>query len=230
MGAARNSCEVSFPEFFAIPGLSEAYKLVSVVTHRGWHDSGHYICYRRRKRLARQIQETKRISSREHDEFGMDIEKDDPIESKKGDNEETEVLSDVQDQIDVGIEAAGDETGEKSEVQILGDHPLTIAEIIEKHHDKEKSEPTLDDTRKGDNPEAKTQIQTSTEPQTQVSENYAIPLKPKRKEDLLSEPPESHSKWWEISDESVVGVTREDVLSKQKGAYILFYQKIPAKL
>jgi ubiquitin carboxyl-terminal hydrolase 1 len=30
--------------------VTEWYKLMSVVTHKGLHDSGHYICYRRRKR------------------------------------------------------------------------------------------------------------------------------------------------------------------------------------
>jgi len=36
---------------------------------------------------------------------------------------------------------------------------------------------------------------------------------------------DSRTKWWEISDEVVVGVHGDDVLSKRKGAYILFYER-----
>ena len=63
-GAGRNSCEVSFDEDIFVPLSGEdieeskvidepknqRYRLRSVVTHKGWHDSGHYTCYRRRKR------------------------------------------------------------------------------------------------------------------------------------------------------------------------------------
>lgn len=72
-GAGRNSCEVNFEEELSIPVGGEAieqrreeeavadddedieykerYRLMSVVTHKGGHDNGHYICYRRRKRV-----------------------------------------------------------------------------------------------------------------------------------------------------------------------------------
>jgi ubiquitin carboxyl-terminal hydrolase 16 len=70
-GAGRNGCEVTFDEDINIPmggadveqrrvgaaveedeedEFMEKYRLRSVVTHKGWHDSGHYLCYRRRKR------------------------------------------------------------------------------------------------------------------------------------------------------------------------------------
>src|SRR5271156_1573671 len=71
-GAGRNSCEVSFEEELSIPVYNEEaetlktesaiededdtgeyiskYRLMSLITHKGWHDSGHYMCYRRRKR------------------------------------------------------------------------------------------------------------------------------------------------------------------------------------
>ena len=70
-GAGRNGCEVTFEEEVSIPvggeaieqrkeeevveddaeiDYTERYRLMSVVTHKGGHDSGHYICYRRRKK------------------------------------------------------------------------------------------------------------------------------------------------------------------------------------
>ena len=69
-GAGRNSCEVTFEEELGIPVYNEdgekakesaieddatgeytaQYRLMSLITHKGWHDSGHYMCYRRRKR------------------------------------------------------------------------------------------------------------------------------------------------------------------------------------
>jgi hypothetical protein len=36
---------------------------------------------------------------------------------------------------------------------------------------------------------------------------------------------DSRTKWWEISDEVVLGVSKGDVLAKRKGVYILFYER-----
>jgi ubiquitin carboxyl-terminal hydrolase 16 len=73
-GAGRNGCEVTFDEEIRIPiggevvekrkdeesideeddiDYNKRYRLMSVVTHKGGHDSGHYLCYRRRKRERR---------------------------------------------------------------------------------------------------------------------------------------------------------------------------------
>jgi ubiquitin C-terminal hydrolase len=152
LGAGRNSCEVSFDEDIDIPlggetieqqaaeeviddinDSHEQFRLMSVVTHKGGHDSGHYICYRRRKR------ERKARGARKSN--GVQKEEDEAVEE--------------------GIVEGGDD-----EVARLGD----------------------------------------------------------RGEELLLEV-DSRTKWWEISDEVVTGVQREDVLSKRKGVYILFYEK-----
>lgn len=47
-------------------------------------------------------------------------------------------------------------------------------------------------------------------------------------EEEISRPIEqvdSRTKWWEISDEVVLGVSKVDVLAKRKGVYILFYER-----
>ena len=148
-GAGRNGCEVTFEEDLEIPiggeevemrrrddaveeevEDGERFRLMSVVTHKGGHDSGHYICYRRRKR-ERRVKKRERKGS---------ISTKEKVEQTV----ETEVVE-------------GEDSGEEQGVQV--------------------------------------------------------------------EQVDSRTKWWEISDEVVWGVDREDVLNKRKGVYILFYEK-----
>jgi hypothetical protein len=164
-GAGRNSCEVDFTEDLAIPiggaevqqrqtesavededddEYLEKYRLRSVVTHKGWHDSGHYICYRRRKRLPR--------PPRERASTGGSVDKG-------------EVMHDVQE---IG-EGKGEDKGEELDAIVgLG-----------------------------------------------FEEEIARPV----------EQVDSRTKWWEISDEVVLGVNKGDVLAKRTGVYILFYER-----
>ena len=162
-GAGRNGCEVAFEEDLKIPiggaevarrkeasgveddeeDLSENYRLRSVVTHKGWHDSGHYICYRRRRRTPK--------PHREHPSTGGSEIKD-------------ETTHEVQ-------KIPGNKSEDKGEESdgVVG---LGFEEI-------------------------------------------ARPIKQV----------DSRTKWWEISDEVVLGVSKEDVLAKRKGVYILFYER-----
>jgi ubiquitin carboxyl-terminal hydrolase 16 len=144
LGAGRNGCEVSFTEDLEIPvggeemerkwkeeaveddEEGEKFRLMSVVTHKGWHESGHYMCYRRRKR-----------------------EKKVKKERKDGDV-------------------------------------------------KENVESTVQEIAEGE-----------TAPQD---------------EGLMVKLVDSRTKWWEISDEVVLGVDSEHVLRQRKGVYILFYE------
>jgi len=167
-GAGRNSCEVSFEEEVDVPvggedvevkregqaatdaedeehyelDYSEKYKLMSVVTHRGVHDYGHYICYRRRRRERK----TPRTDRRSADSKGSAIS-----ESMEGITGES-----------------GEQKGSESE---------GLAGGLEDGLVNWESEPF------------------------------------------------SRSKWWETSDEIVIGVQRDDVLSKRKGVYLLFYER-----
>ena len=167
-GAGRNSCEVSFEEEVNVPvggedveakregqaatddndekhyelQHNEKYRLRSVVTHRGVHDYGHYICYRRRRR-ERKSPRTDRPPA---DTQGSAIS-----ESMKG----------IPDEI-------GEEKGSESEGLVRGPDDGVV--------------------------------------------NW-------------ESQPFSRRKWWETSDEIVVGVQRDDVLSKRKGVYLLFYER-----
>jgi ubiquitin C-terminal hydrolase len=155
LGAGRNSCEVSFDEDIDIPlggetieqqeaeevidnidEFYEQFRLMSVVTHKGGHDSGHYICYRRRKR-ERKARSTLKSNGAEKEE-------------------------------DVVVEVVGEGVVGEGNEGVTG----------------------LEDG----------------------VEELALEV-------------DSRTKWWEISDEVVTGVQREDVLSKRKGVYILFYEK-----
>jgi uncharacterized UBP type Zn finger protein len=81
LGAGRNSCEVCFDEDISIPlrgekvdqreeeeaiddnaDVYQTFRLMSVVTHKGSHDSGHYICYRRRKRERKHLNVRKSLN------------------------------------------------------------------------------------------------------------------------------------------------------------------------
>jgi len=147
-GAGRNSCEVTFDEDLTIPvdgesseGAEEAiiddeeniekYRLVSLVTHKGYHDSGHYISYRRRRRERRKRRQS---------------------------------LSEKTEEVNVEDNAEG----------IVDDLPLGLG-----------------------------------------LEGEVMPV----------ETVDSRTRWWEISDEVVVGVDRTQVLDKKKGVYILFYER-----
>lgn len=166
-GAERNGCEVTFEEEISIPVIRESvqekeveavnddkneldhneqYRLMSVVTHKGWHDSGHYLCYRRRKR-----------GSKPHRRQCVDEE------TRRG------VIHDIKRFHDDKIDYVP-ENGSESEGTSIGSRLDVIVPQIEK--------------------------------------------------------PDSRTKWWEISDEIVNGVDRTDVLSKRKGVYILFYERI----
>lgn len=129
--------------------MIERYRLRSVVTHKGWHDSGHYICYRRRKRTAK--------PHRERSLEGIDF---------KGDV--TENVEEILEEKEGGT-GGGEDKGEESD-GIVG---LGFEEEISR-------------------------------PIEQV---------------------DSRTKWWEISDEVVLGVSKVDVLAKRKGVYILFYER-----
>jgi hypothetical protein len=163
-GAGRNECEVTFEEELRIPvggesieqrkqeavdnkgeiDSNERYRLMSVVTHKGGHDNGHYICYRRRKKIPKPKRQHPEPSSIPKTEDG--------------------VIVDAREEKDVdGI----DKVEESKTVVGLG-FEEGVARI---------------------------------------------------------EQPDSRTKWWEISDEVVNGVARNDVLSKRKGAYILFYER-----
>jgi hypothetical protein len=49
---------------------------------------------------------------------------------------------------------------------------------------------------------------------------------PVKKGDVKIEPPESNTKWWEISDEKVGAVNWTAVMSKRREVYILFYERM----
>lgn len=153
-GAERNSCGVSFEEELTVPlgggavekmeaideegtQYAERYRLMSVVTHKGWHDSGHYICYRRRKR------------QRKH------VRRNVPQTAEKSSIEVEE-----QEKAVGGVEVDGAIAGLGLEEDAAGLEWL-----------------------------------------------------------------DSRTKWWEISDEVVTGVHRDDVLLKRKGVYLLFYER-----
>jgi len=152
LGAGRNSCEVTFEEEITVPVGGEdveradkeeavvddedrlgeeKYRLVSLVTHKGYHDNGHYICYRRRKRARR----AKGRVSLSEKTAAMNIEE-----------EREEIVDDVP--LGLGLEE------------------ITPVEQVD-----------------------------------------------------------SRTRWWEISDEFVVGVDKTDVMAKKKGVYILFYER-----
>jgi ubiquitin C-terminal hydrolase len=118
---------------------------MGVVTHKGWHDGGHYICYRRRKRgkKMRKSQGERKANTAS------------TAEKEIGVSHSVEEVGD------------SDENLEGAEKDIIG---LGL-------------------------------------------------------EDTGIEQVDTRTKWWEISDEVVVGVEKDDVLSKQKGVYILFYEK-----
>jgi ubiquitin carboxyl-terminal hydrolase 16 len=159
-GAGRNGCEVEFEEDIGVvvdgedverrrieeavedDEYSKRYRLMSVVTHRGGHDSGHYICYRRRRRGERKARRPRSSESNEGPE--QVEEKPDGAEGDERDESEGLVVG-------LGLE---DERLAKWEGQ-----------------------------------------------------------------------PFSRTKWWETSDESVVGVHVDNVVSKRKGVYLLFYER-----
>ena len=165
-GAGRNGCEVTFEEDLKIPiggdeiaqqkaefavedddeDFVESYCLRSVVTHKGWHDSGHYICYRRRKRTARPNRE---LSS-----------------------------------------AGGSEV-------IVGETTHNVQETPERKADEDKGE----------------------------GSDVVLGLEFEEESTRPIERADSRTKWWEISDEVVLGVSKGDVLAKRKGVYILFYER-----
>jgi hypothetical protein len=179
-GAGRNSCEVSFDEEVTVPvggegvevnreghaviddveneedkgamsEYSEKYKLMSVVTHRGFHDSGHYICYRRRRRERKDpALRERRMSEGSADSKGF-----------------LALSEDVEEMVE---EEKGDDKGSESEGLVA---ELVLDEGLVKWEEQSFS----------------------------------------------------RSKWWETSDEIVVGVHRNDVLSKRKGVYLLFYER-----
>ena len=164
-GAGRNGCEVAFEENIAISidgeeierrkneeavedeeDYTTKYRLMSVITHKGWHDEGHYICYRRRSR------EKKHRISRGEEKGKLPINTE---EKGKTVSHSVEAVADSDESLE----------GVEKEFVSLGLDSTEIEQV------------------------------------------------------------DSRTKWWEISDEVVVGVHRDDVLSKRKGVYILFYEK-----
>jgi ubiquitin carboxyl-terminal hydrolase 16 len=166
-GAERNGCEVTFEEEISIPVCGEAvqrkeeeainddkteldyneqYRLMSVVTHKGSHDSGHYLCYRRRKRTSK---------PRNH-------------RRPKGREIKASVIHDANGIHEDEIDDVADKSDESGENVVKSEPDKSVPQI---------------------------------------------------------EQPDSRTKWWETSDEIVKGVNRADVLSKQKGVYILFYER-----
>ena len=164
-GAGRNGCEVAFEEDIVISVDGEEierrkkedavedeedsslrYRLMSVVTHKGWHDGGHYICYRRRKR-------------------GKKL--------RRSQGERKADIASAAEEKEIGVSHSVEEVGDSDE----------NLEGVEK-------------------------------------DIIGLGL-----EDTGIEQVDSRTKWWEISDEAVVGVEKDDVLSKQKGVYILFYER-----
>ena len=163
-GAGRNGCEVTFEEEVSIPvgeateqrkqeeatedeekiDFNERYRLMSVVTHKGGHDNGHYICYRRRKKVPKPKRQHPEPSSSPETNVGVIVEEQEE-KTEDGINKREESNAAVGLGFEEGI----------------------------------------------------TRIET----------------------------PDSRTKWWEISDEVVNGVTRSDVLSKRKDIYILFYER-----
>jgi len=169
-GAGRNSCEVSFAEEINVPvgfeasqqqkeeeaidddqgeerDYNENYRLMSVVTHKGYHDSGHYISYRRRKRTRKHYN---------HHE---------PLES--------------------------------------GEY-ISLEKVV--------------------NPKVSTENMKDIETETNGPENPSVGSE---FDGIVTEveAPDSRTKWWEISDDVVIGVNRTDVLSKRNGVYLLFYER-----
>jgi ubiquitin C-terminal hydrolase len=122
------------------------YRLMSVITHKGWHDGGHYICYRRRKR------EKKHKKSHGEEKGSITINTEEKGKDVRHSMEEVADSDESLENVEKGIVGSGLKTAGIEQV-------------------------------------------------------------------------DSRTKWWETSDEVVVGVHKDDVLAKRKGVYILFYER-----
>ncbi|TVY53889.1 Ubiquitin carboxyl-terminal hydrolase 16 [Lachnellula cervina] len=232
----KNSAKVSFPERLRLGGLldKKMYRLLSVVCHKGSHNSGHYESFRRQNVVqpfsTPNTFHTSGVYSKTPTPIPSQISTPQrrPDYSHQAHNPRHHYPSRAEHQANpLALPTAKQEKGSSSNsTSSLAPAPAPR----DKDSDKETSslrslarsaKSTLSRVPSLRSGTASSRNDTVT---TATTSNGAIPATapngaPKKKKKLASD-----SRWWRISDEKVKECKTGDVLGMQKEVYMLFYE------
>ncbi|KAK3067092.1 hypothetical protein LTR53_016239 [Teratosphaeriaceae sp. CCFEE 6253] len=213
--SSKNNAKVSFPETLPLGGLLDrkTYRLLSVVTHKGGHNSGHYETFRRQLLSAPfstpasmgtggiySVRPTPASSAAPSPLLGARESKESPSEGPSSPPESLPSLSPTT------LDSPSESSASSRSLQIPS-------------LDRRKPPPTsvpLDAIPTPGLPTLPSERQSLDPPKRQSSMAKAVAMTSRRRK--------VHDRWWRISDEKVKECKTSDVLGQQREVYLLFYE------
>ncbi|KAK5706941.1 hypothetical protein LTR17_021137 [Elasticomyces elasticus] len=214
--SSKNNAKVSFPETLPLGGLLDrkTYRLLSVVTHKGGHNSGHYETFRRQFLSAPfstpaslgtegiySVRPTPVPSAAPSPRLSARLSKD----SASGTSSTPDTLPPLSPS---SLDSPSSSSASSRSLQI----PAL---------DKRKPPPTsvpLDAIPTPGLPDLPSERQTLEAPRRHASLSKAAALTARKRK--------VYDRWWRISDEKVKECKTSDVLGQQREVYMLFYEVI----
>jgi len=219
--SSKNNAKVSFPETLPLGGLIDrkTYRLLSVVTHKGGHNSGHYETFRRQflsapfstpasmgtggiYSMRPTPVSSPRVSAAPSPRLGARFSKDMTTESQPSTPDTVPPLS--------------PSTLDSPSSSSVSSRSLPTTAL-----DRRKPPPTsvpLDAIPAPGLPTPPTERYVPEPPKRQTSMARAVSLSARKRK--------GHDRWWRISDEKVKECKTSDVLGQQREVYLLFYEMI----
>ena len=243
--SSKNTAKVAFPETLPLGGILDQhrYRLVSVVCHKGGHDTGHYETYRRqivavpistptsfgttgvysnRGTPAASVVPSPRLSGQSQVSHSA---KDSPLQSSSFTRLPEQFASSISpSRLD---SPSSSSLSSRSSLSMSSRRHPKRASTSASLHPGPTSAPRPDAT-----PPASPSASTA-KPATRSPSRSPTPLNSA----ILSQPPtpadiaklkkkhrKANSRWWRISDEKVKECSTSQVLGMQKEVYLLFYE------
>lgn len=216
--SSKNNAKVSFPETLPLGGLlnRRTYRLLSVVTHKGGHNSGHYETFRRQ--FLSPPFSTRASMGTE----GIYSLKNTPVSSphtsaapspRMSARFSRELPSDTASTPDLSPSLDSPSSSSASS------HSLRIAMLDKRKPPTSVPLDAIPTPGLPPPPASKVPEVRPSEPKRQgsLARSMTLPIRGKRK---------VHDRWWRISDEKVKECKTSDVLGQQREVYLLFYEVI----
>jgi len=218
--STKNMAKVSFPETLPLGGLLDrkTYRLLSVVTHKGGHNSGHYETFRRQF-LSPPFSTPASLGTE-----GIYSLRSTPIPSPR-----TSAMSSPRMSLKGSKDPVTDDSPSMPETPILPppslDSPSSSSASLRSLQspalEKRKPPPTgvpLEAIPTPGLPTPPSQKQSESTPKRQQSVSRSLPLGGRKRK--------GHDRWWRISDDKVKEGKTSDLLGMQREVYLLFYELV----
>ena len=207
--STKNMAKVDFPETLPLGGIldQKMYKLVAVISHIGVHNSGHYESFRRQ--LVNQPYSTPHS-------FGTD-----GVYSVSASLNPSAIQSPRVPAQEQGQAPGPDSAQSLSTPLLLSSNASFSSRSSTTSSNKGTPPPPSASRRSNTVTSAQTQVTSASlqKTETRLSRTQSISEKMRLKRKAKN----TENRWWRISDEKVKECKTSEVLSQQKGVYLLFY-------